>query len=109
MTGVVDFIRRFLNGVPNERTKRIQVVRSEIMEQIEAEGWDWQQVEQSAKVAHTDLKNGRLPRTEKEVQDSIHTICKKYQSKGYPVEDLRDAVDAVQAKASAQQSIDQDG
>ena len=105
MSELVNSLRRLLHGIPSERSRRIQEIRDEIIQQIEANGWDWQEVEESAKIAHADLKNGRLPRTENEVQDTIYMICKKYESNGCSLEDIRDAVDAVQAKASAQQKI----
>lgn len=85
--------------------ERVQSVRAEIVRTAEQQAWDWASVERGAKAAHAHLKDGRLPEEGDEIQTYLSNVCDRYHSRGYPLEDLRDAIDGVQAKPSAQQSL----
>lgn len=87
---------------------RVQNVRDEILSDVRAEGWDWRDVEQEAQQAHSALKQGRLPNGSGEIGDHIADVCRHYYRCGYLLEDIREAVDGVNAKAVARQRLDDD-
>lgn len=106
MWRVVAKLRLLLSGHPLERMERVQRVRDEILETVTAEAWAWDRVEARARAARATLKEGELPEAGDEIETYLAETCASYRRCGYPVADLREAVDGVTAKAAARRRLE---
>lgn len=99
-------LRLLLGNHPLERMDRVQHVRDELLETLRAEGYSWHEIQDGAQTAHNQLKHDQLPdRTSNPIEQTIAEHCHHYHTTGYPLPDLRDAVDGVQTKATANQHL----
>lgn len=104
MSGLMDSVRRIVYGVPSNRARRIQTIRDEVVETVEQESWDWENVENVAGPTRDKLKTGKLPEKGSDIQTYFHQVSKKYYSRGYPLDDIGSAFDAVEGRAVAKQN-----
>jgi glutamate synthase domain-containing protein 3 len=97
-------LRQIVYGTPSDSAVRIQTVRDEVVDKVEEESWDWAEVEERAGNARDQLDAGNLPNKGDKIETYLHDISKNYRSRGYPIEDIRIAMDGVEGKAFAEQT-----
>jgi len=108
MSGFMRRIRKIIYGVPSDSAKRAQIIRDEIVDNVEEESWHWDIVRDNTQISYNQLKSGKLPEEGDEIQTMISQVCQRYHSRGYTIEDLKKGVDGAQARASAKAHSDSD-